>query len=385
MYKRITIILAAAGMLFALWVVATAKEKTPNPPPAYPPSINPFGRGIVALGVVESASRDVEIAAPEAGRVEAVAVAVGQKVKAGDPLFSLDTTALEAEMLRAVAARDSAAAELARQKAWPRPEDIPPLEAAVNEARARLDDAADRLRSLQDAQEQSAATHDEVSRQKFLVQTNRAALAQAQANLDKYRAGAWTQDVRVAEANLAQAEANVRALQKQIERLHVRSPIDATVLKRNVEPGEYASVGGGGMGSSNSASTAAMVLGDLSSLRVRAQVDEEDMPLLRAGAMAKARVRGPLSRERGELDLKMLWIEPLAGPKRQITNASTELVDTRVVEVIFELRPEDQKGVTLYPGQVVDVYIDAPEAHNSDEPKPDSPKSEAAEGSRSSK
>jgi len=162
----------------------------------------------------------------------------------------------------------------------------------------------------------------------------------------------------------------------ELDRLTVRAPRAGTILRRDIEPGEQ---------SRTDPARPMLILGDLSTLHVRAQVDEEDMPLLRAGAMAKARVRGPLSRERGELDLKMLWIEPLAGPKRQITNASTELVDTRVVEVIFELRPEDQKGVTLYPGQVVDVYIDAPEAHTSEESKPDSPKVEAAQGPRSSK
>lgn len=364
MYKRVTIILAVIGLFFAVYVAATAKEKIPAPPPAYPPSVNPFGKGIVALGLVESARREVELAAPEPGRVQSVLVEVGTQVKKGDPLFSLDTQSLEAELIRSQGLRDAAAAELARQEAWPRPEDIPPLEAAVAEAQARLDDSSDRLRSLMDAQERNAATSDEVSRQRFLVQAARASLDQAKATLAKYKAGAWAQDIAVARANLAAQDAHLRSLQKQIERLTVRAPIDGAVLKRNIEPGEFiqAGSGGGAGGGSTSLMNSAMVLGDLRELHVRAQVDEEDMPLLRLGAKAVARIRGGLSREQGEIPLSMLWIEPLAGPKRQISNASTELVDTRVVDVLFSIAPDALKGVALYPGQVVDVYIDAGEA-----------------------
>lgn len=197
------------------------------------------------------------------------------------------------------------------------------------------------------------------------MQAARAALYQAKATLAKYKAGAWAQDIAVARANLAAQDAHLRSLQKQIERLTVRAPIDGAVLKRNIEPGEFLQSGMGGTGpggGSTSLMNAALVLGDLRELHVRAQVDEEDMPLLKSGARAVARIRGGLSREEGEIPLTMLRIEPLAGPKRQITNASTELVDTRVVDVMFSIAPEALKGVALYPGQVVDVYIEAGEA-----------------------
>lgn len=351
MYKRVTILLAVVGLVFAIWVVATAKQPIPAPDPSYPPSVNPFGRGIVALGLVESASRDIAIAAPEPGRVQAVHVTVGQVVKAGDPLFTLDTMALEADMLRAVAQRNAAAAELDRQRNWPRTEDLPPLRAAVSEAKSRLDDAADRLRTLEAAAEQQAANMDEVSRQRFAVSVLRNALNQDQANLDRLLAGPWKADVVVAEANLHSAEAEVASIQKRIDRLTVRSPIDATVLKRDIEPGEFTqSTGsGGGIGA-----IPPLVIGDLRTMHVRAQVDEEDAPLLKLNAPAKVRIRGPY---RTELNLRMLRIEPLARAKQQITNAATELVDTRVIDVLFEVEP--QSGITLYSGQIVDVYIDA--------------------------
>ena len=52
----------------------------------------------------------------------------------------------------------------------------------------------------------------------------------------------------------------------------------------------------------------------------------------------------------------MLRIEPLAEPKVSLSGNTTERVDTRVLEVIFEVT---EKGdAPLYPGQLVDVFIE---------------------------
>ncbi|MBL8747224.1 MAG: biotin/lipoyl-binding protein [Phycisphaerae bacterium] len=353
MFRRITVVLSILGLAMALYVVATAKQEIPSPMPAQPPSTNPYASGVAALGVVEPASRSVSIAAPEAGRVVEVMVGVNDRVKKGDALFRLDPVAIESERVRAVAARDAAAADVTRIRSWPRAEDFPPVEAEVAEAAARLADAESRFENISAAMERGAASDDELSRQRFLVSILRASLTNARARLERMRSGSWSQDLAVAEAAQASKEAEIRAIDMRLERLTVRSPIDGTVMKRNIEPGEY--VNGGSVGASGSASAdAPLVVGDLSVLHVWAQVDEEDMPIVRLGAKAVARIRGSL---KIEVPLTMIRIEPLAGPKRQITGASTELIDTRVVEVVFRAEvPEG--GPRLYPGQVVDVYID---------------------------
>jgi multidrug resistance efflux pump len=349
MFKRFSILLSIVGLGIIIYVVATSKREIPNPPPAAPPSVNPFPRGIAGLGLVETAGREVDVAAPESGRVVEVFVEVGLEVKPGDPLFRLDDTILRSDLLRLAGARDAAAADLARLEAWPRQEDIPALRAAADEARSRLRDAENRYQSISAAAERNAATQDELDRQRFAVDTVRAAAAAAQANLDKYLAGPWKPDLEVGRATLAQRAAELQAIELRIENLTVRAPRSGTILKRNIEPGEYAASGmGNGL--------PPIVLGDLTRLQVRAQVDEEDAPMLRLGAEARARVRGQDPRE---VVLKMVRIEPLALPKSQITNSNTELIDTRVVEVIFDVVPGDRP--TLYPGQVVDVFISAAE------------------------
>ena len=347
MTKWGSILVALLGLALAVYTVAThGRDRPPDPPPAAPPSINPYPQGIAATGQVEAASRNIALSAADAGLVTEVLVQVGDLVKAGQVVARLDDRLLVADKVRLAAARDVSAARLARLRAQPRRENLPPLQAAVNGAKALLADAQDLLEDLNRAGVGNAASPAEIARRQFAVNRIGAEVAAAEANLALAAAGAWGPDVLVSEAELKQSEAELKAIDTRLDRLAIRSPIDGTVLKRNIEPGQYTSTG--------SVAQAALVVGDLRALRVRARVDEEDAPMLVEMAAATLRVRGIT----GETaPLKMVRIEPLALPKQDLVNSTTERVDTRVVEVVFEVT-----GVTrarLFPGQVVDVFIDA--------------------------
>src|SRR5688572_6036766 len=158
MIKWITILVAVLGLAMGIWTVATSKEELPSPPPAQPPSVNPFTRGLAATGLIEAASRNIPIAAPEPGPAVQVFADVNQRVKRGDPLFQLDPRPLEAELKRAGAALAVAEADLARIRALPRPEDIPPAQAAVEQARVEWADRQDQLDRTSEAARQGAAT-----------------------------------------------------------------------------------------------------------------------------------------------------------------------------------------------------------------------------------
>jgi HlyD family secretion protein len=358
--KWITILLAVIGLGLATYTIATARHDPPKAPLAAEPSVNPYAHGIAATGLVEAASRNIQVAAPEGGLVMRVHVQVGDRVKVGDPLFELDSRALQADLVRARAQVQAARAELQRLQATPRPEEIPPLEAAVRAAEAELADWTDQYERYQQAAQQVAGSDVEARRRWFAMEGARARLEQARATLALAKAGAWGAELEVARANIATAEAAVAGIQMLVERRTVRSPIDGSVLKRNIEPGQFTAA---------EARTAAMVVGDLGRLHVRAQVDEEDVPGLREGAAGTARVRGPRAIT---FSLRMLRIEPLASPKVELSGATNERVDTRVVEVLFEI--EGETGASVYPGQLVDVFIDgAPPAATGAAASPDSP------------
>ncbi len=348
MIKWLTIILALAGTGLGFYTIATVGDDAPpRLPPAAPPSVNPFARGIAAGGSVEACSRNVAIGAPETGLVVEVLVQVGQVVRAGDPLFRQDPRLLEADLVQAESLLVVAQAELAQLHALPRPEELPPLEALLRAAQARLADMEDRYNDMLAAQRRGGISPTEVARSRFAVDAAKAEVDQAAATLALTKAGAWGSALRVSEAKVKRAEGDVRAVRLRLDRLTIRAPLDATVLKRNVEPGQL-------VGGVATPSGGLLVLGDLSRLVVRARVDEEDVPQLRENAKAIARVRGLAPQD---LALKMVRIEPLAMPKMQLMGITTERVDTRVIEAVFEV--VGTPAARLYPGQAVDVFIDA--------------------------
>jgi hypothetical protein len=102
-----------------------------------------------------------------------------------------------------------------------------------------------------------------------------------------------------------------------------------------------------------------MILGDLKQLRVRAQVDEEDIALL--GPMLAGKTQRAIARTRGaivvDVPLTLVRVEPFARAKMDISGANVERVDTRVVEVVFAV--EGAVAVPVFPGQALDVFIEA--------------------------
>jgi multidrug efflux pump subunit AcrA (membrane-fusion protein) len=361
MTKYLTMLLAVAGLVLGGVAIVQTKHDPPVPPLAGTASVNPFGRGIAASGVVEASTRNIAVSAAESGLVAEVLVQVGDTVEAGQPLFRLDDRALRAELVRAEAVRQVAEAQLAQLEARPRKEEGPPIAAARDAARARLADAEDWYQSTMDAARDNAASKNEISRRRFAMDTARAELAETEARYALWEAGSWSPEVEVARVQVAAAAADIEAIKLRLDRLIARSPVAGSVLKRNVEPGQHAP---SNLAASTGVQAGTVVVGDLATLHVRARVDEEDVAKLTLGAAAKARQRGAAE---AEIPLTMLRIEPLAIAKRDLTGDNTERVDTRVIEVIFRVDPsapaapagsEPTRPVRLYPGQLLDVFID---------------------------
>ena len=70
-----------------------------------------------------------------------------------------------------------------------------------------------------------------------------------------------------------------------------------------------------------------------------------------------AYVRGNAQLKTG---LAFEYVEAYVVPKRSLTGDSTERVDTRVMQVIYSFRRAD---FPVYPGQLMDVYIEHSPAH----------------------
>jgi multidrug efflux pump subunit AcrA (membrane-fusion protein) len=279
------------------------------------PPVSPFADRVAAVGLVEASTENIAVGTPLSGVVMKVFVTAGETVKQGQPLFQIDTRQLEADL------------DL-KQRA------LGVAQTRVAVAKARLDDLARQLAFVERVTDKRAVSAEEVSRRRSAVDTAAAERA-------------------AAEAEAAAGESQVRAVQTEIERSTIRAPLATEVLQVKVRVGEFAPAA--------PTSSPLILLGRSKPLHVRVDVDEHEGWRVRPGARAMAYVRGNT-----QLDTPLTFVrfEPFVIPKTSLTGASTERVDTRVLQVIYRV---DRDDLPVFVGQQMDVFIEGAPAQGGEQ------------------
>ena len=314
--KRFSFWLALCGLGAAIVLLKGQNAKVPDPGPVSEPPRSPYTRTVASTGLIEASRENVKIASPREGLVTRVLVKVGDSVKAGAALFQLDDREVRARIRLLEAQAKSLHSQI-----------------AVDEA--LIADLADQLKRFAQLGRDQVATEDEVKRREFSLAT---AKARASATL----------------AAAAVSEEAVRQAQTDLEILTVRAPRDGRLLQVNLREGEYASI--------KSASDVLMLLGDVDTYQVRAEVDEQDAVLIGGDSPAVASLKG---HSELKIPLKFVRIEPYVVPKRSLTGDSLERVDTRVLQIVYAF---DRPEFPVYVGQQVDVFIQRPQSVTSTAP-----------------
>jgi multidrug resistance efflux pump len=135
----------------------------------------------------------------------------------------LDDRDLQADLVVKRAALDNARAQLAKLEAQPRPEELPPLEAKVTEAKALLADAEVQVKLIEGVSDERAVKKEDVLRRQQNYNAAKARLAQAEKDLALTKAGAWGPDLAIGRAQVEQASAAVHQDEVNIERLTTRA------------------------------------------------------------------------------------------------------------------------------------------------------------------
>ena len=345
--KYLLPLLAIAGVWLAVYTVMAQNKPTKVTPPVAQPASAPYASQVPGAGLVEPSTEFIEIGTSVPGIVTGVYVKANDRVKASDPLFSIDDRTLRAELQTREAAVAVAQAQLEKLIALPRPEDLPALEAALRGSKSQLDDLKVQLTMWENLPDKRAVSAEELSRRRFSVAVAEARLEQINAELEQTRAGAWKPDLDISRANLASARADADRVRTEIERLTVRAPVDADILKVNVRVGEYAQAG--------AMAQPLMVIGETRVMHIRVDIAENDAWRVKPGAKGKAYIRGNANLK---TDIRFVRFEPYVIPKRSLTGASSERVDTRVLQVIYAFDHSDLPMVFV--GQQMDVFLDAP-------------------------
>ncbi len=301
-------ILAVAGFAFGIFSVLKGNQPVPVAPAVVEPAQAPFATFIAGAGIIEARTRNIAIGSALPGLVKALNVKVGDRVKAGVVLFTIDDREAQASL-------GVRRADLERAKAL------------VQEVSAGLADAQTLQRLAESVTDRRAISTEELERR-------RNAVLIARARLDS------------AKAQVLQAESQLMAAQITLDRLIVRAPMEGEILQVNVRPGEFAMAG--------PLSTPLLVMGNLDQLHVRVDIDENDAWRFRPEGKAVAYLRG--NRD-FSTPLTLAYVEPYVVPKRSLTGDSTERVDMRVLQALYQF---DRRRLPAYVGQQVDVFIEAP-------------------------
>ncbi|HEV7302404.1 MAG TPA: HlyD family efflux transporter periplasmic adaptor subunit [Tepidisphaeraceae bacterium] len=300
-------LLAVVGVVFAIYTVVTGSQEPAVSQPIAPPAQAPFEAYVAGAGLVEASTENIAVGTPVAGVVSEMKVKVGDDVKRGDPLFLIDLRDLQAELLV-------------------READLKTRQANVEVAQATAADARNQFELYQAIGDVRAVTKEELDRRRFATDIAEASVAQAQ-------------------AQVSAADASIAQLKVELDRRIVRAPVDGQVLQVKVRAGEFAPAG--------VLATPLMLIGDVRTLHVRVDVDENDAWRVDPRARATASVRG---NSQLKTDLQFVRIEPYVVPKRSLTGESSERVDTRVLQVLYSF---DRNALrNIYVGQQMDVFIE---------------------------
>ena len=306
MKNRLVIGLAIAGVFLAI-TTAYYWGLRQNPlPPAFTPASNPFENGIYAEGIVEAlqnSGSNINIYPEVPGTVNRIFVEENQNVDAGSPLLSINDSV---------------------QKS------------TTAQAKAQISAARASLRTSEDAYQKQKAASDIDPR------------AVSKDALDSARDA-----VGLAKANLDVSQKQYETASNLLAKYQINALTPGKIISINTAVGSYISAQGV-YDTYTQQNQPIMVMGASgSALAIRCYVDEVLLQRLPSESEMNGYmfIRG----SNIKVPLKMVRFQPNVSPKIELSNQRTERVDVRVLPVIFSF--EKPKDVTIYPGQLVDVYI----------------------------
>lgn len=352
------VILGLVGGLVSAYVYGIRGKPLP---PAFNPAQNPYAKGIYANGIIESYQSNganINIYPEVPGTVTQIPVKEGDKVNEATPLLLIDDSVQKATVEQQKAQAEAALALLRELKAQPRSEVIRVSKAQVDYAAAQLRTSLDTMIKLRksSALDPKSVSKDQLDTAENTVKANQANLGVARRQYELTKAGAWIYDIQnqqhLYEA-LSKTYASGAAL---LAKYTIRAPVAGVVLAINAAVGSFVSPQGiYDTYTQGSDPVIVMSYPQQPYLEVRCYIDEILIPRMPPPSKMNAQmlIRGTTNR----IPLEFERIQPYVSPKIELSDQRTERVDVRVVPVLFRFKPP--QDMNIYPGQLVDVYVEA--------------------------
>lgn len=361
------------GVGFALGAVTVSRfgQATNQATAPVPVVSKPVVANVTALGRLEPRGEVIQLSAPSSAfgvRVDQILVKEGKRVRAGDLVAILDNRdRTEAALEKAKQDVKVAQANLAKVEAGAQTGEIDAQKATIAKLEAELagqkqtqQATVARIEALQrnaevdlqryeqlfqsgaisaqqrDSQSLNATTateqlNESQSNRKQTIATLEKQIAEAKATLNKIQEVRPT-DVKLAQAEVDRAIAQVKQAQADLSLASVKAPISGEIIKINTRSGEIIS----NQGIADIGRTEQMI--------VVAEVLEEDIGRVRLGQ--KASISSENQAFQGELHGTVMEIGRKIGKKDVLSTDPAADVDSRVVEVKIGLSPEVSQRVS---------------------------------------
>jgi HlyD family secretion protein len=270
----------------------------------------PVKRGDLSLGITATGNlqptNKVSVSSELSGITEAVYVDRNDQVKKGQPLVKLDTRKLDQQTAKLRATRDSAKARVSQ------------VEATVRESSANLA-RLNELHKLSGGRTPSTAE----------LETAAATVDRAKADLDS------------AVAASAGAEADLLAIESDLSKAIIRSPVDGIVLTRSIEIGQT-------LAASFNAPELFVIAEDLRKMKLLVAIAEADSGQVKDGQSAIFNVDASPNR-------------PYSAKVKIVSYGSAILDNVVTYQAELEVSNDD---LTLRPGMTATATIDVAKAEN---------------------
>jgi len=323
--RKSTVLPAAAlgGIVVLNLVIWLGRGKSA----AAPPAGAPITQQALAAGPgrVEPISEEISIGAQVSGRLHAVFIEEGDRVRRGQVLAVLENQDYLARVWSAKAELRLKEAELRRVTNGARDQERREAAARLAEAEAVLDGAR-----LELSRRRGLLKEGVISREEADGAERQARVAQARADAARERhslldADAREEDRTRAESEVALARARLDEARIFYDKTFVRAPISGVVLRKHRNVGESVST---------EFDSPIVTIADRSALRVRVDVDEVDVSKIAVGQRAYVTAD---AFEGIKFWGRVVRVGLLLGKKNIRTDEPAERVDTKILEVLVEL------------------------------------------------
>ncbi|MGA2217769.1 MAG: efflux RND transporter periplasmic adaptor subunit [Terracidiphilus sp.] len=231
---------------FLVWYVVELR----NPKPASAvPSAEVTAR-VSCLGRIQPEDGVIHVAGPyiwgdyHPARVESLKVREGDEVRKGQALaVFVGKTNLEAGVAQAQAQSAKARLRVEQVRAGVRKPDLAAQQAEIARLEAEAQNARTELRRYEALRATDDVTVAEVEARRTAVQVSEFAVEAARHRLESMGEVPDT-DIRMAEADLTEAEANEQRARSEFEASTIYAPADGKVLKINAHEGEEVGISG---------------------------------------------------------------------------------------------------------------------------------------------